>query len=101
MKAPAYDLRRTDLDTVRPLIERFHGYGAVGDVATLVFGVFVGDDPVAAYVWNPPAPGAAKALSPGAPYGALALTRMVAIPREERTFHVSRPLRRQVRVLCS
>jgi len=55
---------------------------------------------VAAYAWQPPPPGASRAVCPEAPEGVLALSRMVAVPRDERRLqHVSTPLRRQMRVL--
>lgn len=93
---PSYDLRRAELADVVPLIERHHGYGGVGNVATAVWAVYEHDRIVAAYVWNPPAPGAALAVAPAFPSGVLALTRMVAVPREERQLrHVSTPLRRK------
>lgn len=55
---------------------------------------------MAAYAWQPPAPGAARSVCPEAPHGVLALSRMVAVPREERRLqHVSKPLRLQMRRL--
>lgn len=84
---------------VRGLFEAHHGYGGVGRLSTYYFGVIEEGSPVAAYVWNPPAPGAAKSVSPGEPSGALALVRMVAVPRHLRALnHVSKPLRSQMRV---
>ena len=42
--------------------------------------------------------GTAKSVCPEAPYGVLALTRMVAVPKEYRELnHVSKPLKRQMR----
>lgn len=103
MKPPAepdYDLRPTSLAIVRDLCERFHGYGSAGNAATYAFAVYENDEPVAAYAWQPPPPGAARALAPTAPFGVLALSRMAAVPRGERRLnHVSRPLRRQMRRL--
>lgn len=50
--------------------------------------------------WQPPPPGAASAVCPEAPFGALALSRMVALPRSERALrHISKPLRQQMRRL--
>jgi hypothetical protein len=95
-----YELRPTTLSHVRDLCEQFHGYGSAGGVAVYCFGVWEGDALVAAYSWQPPPPGAAKAICPEAPQGVLALSRMVAVPRDQRKLnHVSRPLRRQMRRL--
>lgn len=91
-----WDIRRPGLPEVLPLIKRCHGYGNLGDVAESVFAVYERESPIAVYVWNPPAPGAAKAVCPEAPYGVLALTRMVAVPKRERERelpHISKPLR--------
>lgn len=48
---------------------------------------------VCAFLWNPPPAGAAKKFSPGAPWGCLALTRMVGTPKDTRDFHISKPLK--------
>lgn len=98
--APKYDLRPIGIEPVRELCERFHGYGSVGNAAVYRFGVLEGGRVVAAYAWQPPPPGAARSVCPEAPQGVLALSRMVAVPREDRALsHISRPLRRQMRVL--
>lgn len=98
--APSYLLDGCELGVVRDLCERFHGYGSVGNNSTYGFAVWEDERPVAAYIWQPPAPGAARNVCPEAPHAVLALSRMVAVPREERHLrHVSRPLRRQMRVL--
>lgn len=100
MKAPAYLLKPAALADVRALCERFHGYGSAGNAAVYAYGVFEDDVMVAGYSWQPPPPGAAAAVCPEAPYGVLNLSRMVAVPRKERRLnHVSKPLRRQMRVL--
>lgn len=97
---PSYDMRPCTIDVVRGLCERHHGYGSAGSAATYAFAVYEYGAPVAAYAWQPPPPGAAKAVAPDEPGGVLALSRMVAVPRHERSLrHVSRPLRRQMRVL--
>lgn len=97
MRQPAYDLRETSLSVVRDLCERFHGYGSMGKFAASAFAVFEGSVPVAGYAWQPPPPGAAKSVCAEAPFGVLALSRMVAVPREARLLrHVSKPLRRQM-----
>ena len=100
MNPPKYDLRPCGLDVARKLCARFHGYGSVGNNATYAFAVFEGKKAVAVYVWQPPPPGAARSVCPEAPYGVLALSRMVALPKERRKLqHVSKPLRRQMRML--
>jgi hypothetical protein len=100
MIAPNYDLRPVTMDVVRDLCARFHGYESSGDVAVYAFAVFEHDRAVAAYAWQPPPVGAARSACPEAPYGVLALSRMVAIDRANRSLrHVSRPLRRQMRAL--
>ena len=92
-----YDMRECPLTTVDAMCRSHHGYGAAGGVATYSFAVYEAGHPVAAYAWQPPPPGAAKAVCPEAPAGVLALSRMVAVPREDRALnHVSRPLRRQM-----
>lgn len=100
MKPPQYDLRPCQLSDVRELCERFHGYGSAGNTAVYTFGVYESGRIVAAYAWQPPPAGAAKSVCPRAPWGVLALSRMVAVPKAERALnHVSKPLRRQMRVL--
>jgi hypothetical protein len=97
MKAPAYDLRPTTLDVVRALFETHHGYKSVSNSATYCFAVFEDERPVAAYTWQPPPPGAARAVCAEAPQGVLSLSRMVAIPKKHRRLkHISKPLRRQM-----
>lgn len=55
---------------------------------------------MAAYAWQPPPPGAAKSICPEAPYGVLALSRMVAVPKSDRRLkHISKPLKRQMKNL--
>lgn len=97
MKTPDYDLRKCSVSEARPLFEKHHGYASMGSACTYLFGVFEGSRLVAAYAWQPPPPGAARSACPSCPVGVLALSRMVALPREERALnHVSRPLRRQM-----
>lgn len=94
------DIQKISLDSVRSLCERHHGYGSVGGVSVYAFGVIEPSGLVAAYAWQPPPPGAARAICPEAPQGVLALSRMVAVPRTERILkHVSKPLRRQMKIL--
>lgn len=95
-----YDLRRVSLQEASALIATEHGYGGAGSLAAYAFGVFEDARLVAAYVWQPPAPGAARDVCPEAPYGVLALSRMVAVPKDKRQLkHISKPLMRQMKVL--
>lgn len=97
---PDYDIRSVPLSTVKDLCSKYHGYKGAGNAAVYAFGVYEGETVVAAYCWQPPPPGAAKSVCPEAPQGVLALSRMVAVPREERLLnHVSRPLRHQMKHL--
>ena len=96
---PTYNLDGCELVVVRDLCERFHGDGRwTGNSSTYAFAVWEEWDEqqiaVAAYTWQPPAPGAARSVCPEAPHAVLALSRMVALPKEQRRLqHVSRPLR--------
>ena len=95
-----YVIRPATIQEVRPLFETYHGYASVGRIAVYCFAVIEKDRIVAAYVWQPPPPGAADVICPEAPYAVLSLSRMVAVPREERDLnHVSRPLRYQMKNL--
>lgn len=97
MKAPAYDLRIATRDQVIELFEQHHGYKSASASMTYCFAVFEHNKPIAAYAWQPPPPGAAKAVCPDAPAGVLSLSRMVAVPKSERHLkHISKPLRRQM-----
>lgn len=99
-KAPSsFDLQPLkSLETVRHLF--LEHYRSVGQVFVLAYAVIEDGAPVAAFVWQPPAPGAARSVCPEAPYGVLALSRMVALPRDERRLrHISKPLRAQMRRL--
>lgn len=99
-KGCGYTMRAIGMNAVRSICEEHHGYGSAGNCVVYAWGVFEDDRLVAAYAWQPPAPGAARAVCPEAPQGVLALARMVAVPRELRRLnHVSRPLRRQMRRL--
>lgn len=98
--APLYDLRPCSLSVVDDLCRKFHGYGHASATATYAFAVWENGLPVAAYSWQPPPPGAAVSVCPEAPAGVLALSRMVAVARDDRRLrHVSTPLRRQMRAL--
>lgn len=99
MKAPGYDMRECSRAEVEALCRSFHGYKGAGNGATYAFGVFEDDKIVAGYLWQPPPVGAARSVCPEAPAGVLSLSRMVAVPRDDRVLnHVSKPLRRQMRV---
>lgn len=92
------DLRRVSIDVVAELCRKYHGYGSAGRLAVYAFAVYEDNRPVAAYAWQPPPHGCAKAVCPEAPGGVLALSRMVAVPKNERRLkHVSKPLMRQMK----
>lgn len=93
-----FDLRPCKIPDVANLFEQYHGYGSVGRLAVACFAVFEDSRPIAAYVWQPPRPGPADVLAPSAPWGVLALSRMVAVPKAERRLkHISKPLRQIMR----
>lgn len=99
MRAPSYLMRPCSLDAVRALCEAHHGYGSAGGTAVYAFGVYEQGRMVAGYSWQPPPYGAARSVCEEASHGVLSLSRMVAVPRGERQLnHVSKPLRRQMRV---
>lgn len=88
------------LETVCELCARHHGYGGAGGVAVYSWAVVEDDKPVAAFSWQPPAPGAAASVCPEHPAGTLALSRMVAVEKADRALkHISKPLRVQMRRL--
>lgn len=100
MKTPQYDLQVVSRKAVEELCLRYHAYQSSGRFAVYSFGVIEDGRLVAGYLWQPPPPGAARSVCPQAPHGVLALSRMVAVPRDQRRLrHVSRPLRRQMRLL--
>lgn len=93
-----YDLRACPLRVVAEMCRTHHGYGSASSSATYAWAVYEDDEPVAGYAWQPPPFGAARNIAPNAPGAVLALSRMVAVPREHRKLrHVSTPLRRQMR----
>lgn len=106
---PKYDLREVTVGQVRHLFEAHRAYRSAGRVCTYAFAVFEPEPGerererervVAAYLWQPPPPQAARSVCTVCSQGVLALSRMVAVPREGRALnHVSKPLRRQMRVL--
>ena len=96
-KAPAYDLRPATRADVLSLFETYHGYKSLSASMTYCFAVFEDGKAIAAFAWQPPPPGAAKAVCPEAPQGVLSLSRMVAVDRANRRLkHISKPLRRQM-----
>lgn len=98
--APQFDCRSTSIDEVAHLFADNHAYRGTGRVAVYAFAVYEDARPVAAFLWQPPAPGAAKSVCASCPQGVLALSRMVAVPHEQRRLrHISRPLRHQMRRL--
>jgi hypothetical protein len=95
-----YSLIPSSISEVAPLFAKYHGYGSVGRLAVYCFAVVEASRAVAAFVWQPPPPGAALSVCPERPQSVLSLSRMVAVPRSERELnHVSRPLKRQMRHL--
>lgn len=95
-----FDLRSVSITAVAQLCAKFHGYGGASSTKTYAFGVFEDEKMIAAYAWQPPPPGAAANICPEAPHAVLALSRMVAVPKEARRLrHVSKPLRQQMRRL--
>lgn len=96
-----FDIRSVPFDTVRALFANYHSYGEPnGKFFTYRFAVFEGDRVVAAYLWNPPAPGLARKVCPEEPQAVLTLSRMVAAPRAERALkHISKPLKYQMKYL--
>ena len=96
-----YHLERVSYADIAPLLEAHHPYKAgKPQLGTYVFGVLEKGRTIAGYLWAPPPYGAAKSVRPDAPLGVLALSRMVAVPKAERSLnHVSRPLRYQMKHL--
>lgn len=95
-----FDLRAVQISDIEHLFERFHGYGGCGKLKTYAFAVFEKDLPIAAYIWLQPPIGAARSVCPEAPEGVLALSRMVAVPKDERRLkHISKPLKAQFNII--
>lgn len=94
----SFTLRACAPDVVQSMCEKYHGYGGAGKVFVYCFAVYEGSTSVAAYAWKPPPPGAAKSVCPEEPQAVLALSRMVAVPKSERSLkHVSKPLMLQMK----
>jgi hypothetical protein len=77
---------------VIPLLRAYHPYGSGGSAGS-VWVAREGGRVVAAWTWQPPPLGSAKAVSPACPSAVLSLSRMVAIPKSERDWHLSKPLK--------
>lgn len=84
--------RRCDWKAVRHLFQKYHGYKDAGNAGE-VWACFERGKAVAAWTWQPPPPGAARLIAPECPSAVLSLSRMVATPRGEREWHISKPLR--------
>ena len=89
------EIRPANKADVVQLFLDHHGYKSVPGTATYCFAAYSGGTVVAAWLWQPPPHGAAKKVCPEAPQGVLALSRMVAVPRDLRPDlpHLSVPLR--------
>jgi len=97
---PSYNLKAVPLHSVKNLFVSHHAYGGSGSFGTYVFAVIESGNPIAAFIWNPPPPGASRHVCPEAPHAVLALSRMVAVPKNQRKLkHISKPLRRQMKHL--
>lgn len=48
------DLRRVKMEVVAELCRKYHGYRGAGRLAVYAFAVYEGEQPVAAYAWQPP-----------------------------------------------
>lgn len=93
-------LRRATTLEILPLFQKHHGYGGMSSSSTYAFAVEEQGRLVAAFTWQPPPVGAARGVCPEEPSAVLALSRMVAVPRDERELrHISKPLRVQMRKL--
>lgn len=93
-------LHAIQLSKVRHLFGAHHVYKGASGASTYCFAWMEKNEPVAAFVWQPPPPGAADSVCPEAPYGVLSLSRMVALPHAERALkHISKPLKTQMRRL--
>jgi len=93
-------LRAVKVPELRALFELHHRYKGVSATATYAFGAYEDERLVAAFTWQPPPVGCAKAVLPDCPAGVPSLSRMVAVPRAERRLkHLSNPLRVQMHQL--
>lgn len=97
---PNFDLRPCGLREVAPLFAKYHGYKSSSAFATYAFAVYEQEQPIAAFLWQPPPLGGATNICRECPQGVLALSRMVAVPKTERALeHISKPLRHQMKRL--
>lgn len=93
-------LRPASIVEIAPLFQRHHAYAGLSSSSTYAFAVEEHGRLVAAFTWQPPPVGAARAVCQEEPAAVLALSRMVAVPHEERELrHISKPLRMQMRKL--
>lgn len=101
MIAPSYNLCSCPVADLTTLFHSHHSYGSVSETCNVcAFAVFEDDKIVAGFVWKTLAFNAARTVCPEAHYGVLALSRMVAVPKDERRLnHISKPLRRQMNML--
>lgn len=99
----SYELLRCKVSSIVELFDRYHPYGGSGgNGAVTAFAVIEDDSPVAGFIWRVPPLFAARAVSPSNHRGALALSRMVAVPKPNRRLkHISKPLRAQMSILQS
>jgi hypothetical protein len=77
---------------ILPLLVRHHAYQGGGCVGDVWLCRDAAGDVVAGWMWTPPAPGAARKYAPDCPSAVLSLSRMVAIPKAERSWQISKPL---------
>lgn len=95
---PPFDIRQGHFKEAAELIVAHHGYASCPKMPTYVFTVWEDGKVVAAYTWGPPPPGPAQLYGGSAPHGVLALTRMCALPKDQRRLkHVSKPLMWQMK----
>lgn len=85
-----FTVKSTFRNGVEGIINRLHGYGTCPPNSVYNFAVYEDSTVVAAFTWNVPVYGVTKLFNDKC----LCLTRMVALPREERKLrHISKPLR--------
>lgn len=102
-KHPQFTIRAIHRDIAAKMIAQFHAYKSTPSVNVYCLGAFEKDKVtqeeklVAVFTWQPPAPGASLAICPEAPHAVLALSRMVALPREERQSNLARMLKWQMK----
>ena len=82
-------------DVADPKLLRFHPYGEKKPRASVYqFSVWDHSRGATASFWfMVPPRGSAKAVNASNPNGVLCLSRMAAVPRDERAYHISKPLR--------